>query len=162
MPSSTNKGYTQPTYNSEVGTWGTDINTNFSGIVDSNLGGVASISLSNANVTLSSAQAQNLVIKLSGTLSTNVIISSPIVGFCIVENNTSGAHTVTWQANFGSGNIGSGFVLGQGSRTFLVSDTSAGARTVVSGVLVSGTITTFYQASAPPGWTQVTFYNDYL
>lgn len=162
MPSSANKGYTQPAFNTEVGTWGTDLNTNFSGIVDNNLGGVSSVSLSNVNVTLTSTQAQNLVIKLSGTLLTNVVVSSPNIGFCIVENNTTGAFTVTWQANFGAGAVGSGLVLGQGSRSFILSDTSAGARTADSGIVPSGTKTTFFQAAAPTGWTQVTTLNDYL
>ena len=163
MPTTANKGYNTPAYNTLVGTWGTGsggLNETF-GIQDNNLGGVASVSLSNANVTLSSAQAQNLVIKLSGTLLANVTVYSPIVGFCIVENNTSGAYTVTWQANFGSGNIGSGLTLGQGARTFLVSDTSAGVRVVDTGSVPSGTRTVYYQASAPTGWSQVTSYNDY-
>ena len=162
MPTTANKGYSQPTFNSNVGTWGvTDLNGN-SSILDNNLGGVASISLSNANVTLSSSQAQNLVIKLSGTLSANVVVSSPNIGFCMVENNCTGAYTVNWVANFGSGSVGSQYLLGQGMRALLVSDTSAGARVADSGLVPSGTRTTFFQASAPTGWTQVTTLNDYL
>ena len=137
MPSSTNKGYTQPVYNTEVGTWGDDINNNFSGIVDKNLGGFASISLSNSNYTLSTAESQNLLLKLSGTLLANVIVYTKCVGFFIVENNTSGAYTVTVQSNFGAGGVGSGIIVPQGIRTFITADTTAGARTCPTGATSS-------------------------
>lgn len=127
MPTSPNKGYTQPTYNTEVGTWGTDINTNLTGIIDSNLGGTTSVSLSNSNVTLTSTQAQNLTIYLTGTLLTNVTVYSPNIGFCWIVNNTTGSYTVTYQSNFGSGVVGSAITLPQGVRSVITSDTVNGA-----------------------------------
>ena len=159
MPSSANKGYTQPAFNTEVGTWGTDLNTNFSGIVDLNLGGVVSVSLSNVNVTLSSAQAQNLTVFLTGTLTGSVVVSTPCIGFFFIVNNTTGAFTMSIQANFGSGAVGSALAVSQGTRQLFVSDTTNGVQLATS-AMPSGTKTVFYQASAPSGWTQVVTLND--
>ena len=163
MPTTANKGYNTPAFNSLVGTWGTGaggLNENFT-IQDNNLGGVASISLSNANVTLTSTQAQNLSIFLTGTLSANVTVYTPCIGFFWIVNNTTGAYTVSIQANFGSGAVGSASVVPQGARVLFVSDTTNGLQ-LGSSSFPSGTQTVFYQASAPPGWTQVVTYNDYL
>jgi len=161
MPSSPNKGYTQPAFNTEVGTWGTDINSNFSGIVDNNLGGTTSVSLTNTNVTLTSSQAQNLTVFLTGTLTGSVVVSTPCIGFFWIVNNTTGAFTVSIQANFGSGAVGSASNVPQGARVLFVSDTTNGVQTGSSS-FPSGTNTVFYQASAPSGWTQVVTLNDYL
>jgi hypothetical protein len=131
MPSSPNKGYTQPTYNSEVGSWGTDVNANLTGIVDLNLGGLAAVSLSSTNVTLTTGatgQMQNLIVALTGTLLASVTVSSAAVGFYLVENRTTGAFTVTWAANFGGGTVGTAWVIPQGYSGLFFSDTTYGAR----------------------------------
>lgn len=161
MTATPNKNLTLPTVSGDSGSWGPEINNGVITALDNILGGIDSISLGSANYTLNATEAQNLVLKLSGGLSDNVTVFSPIIGFCIVENNTVGNYTVTWQANFGAGNVGSGIVLGQGSRSFLVSDTVVGARRADTSVLPSGTNLPFYNASAPLGWTQVASYNDY-
>ena len=161
MPTTANKGYSTPTFNSSVGTWGTvDLNGN-SAILDSNLGGVTTVSLTNVNVTLTSSQAQNLTVFLTGTLTGSVVVSTPCIGFFWVVNNTTGAFTVSIQANFGSGAVGSASIVPQGARVLFVSDTTNGVQTGSSS-FPSGTNTVFYQASAPSGWTQVVTYNDYL
>lgn len=156
MPSTTNKGYTTPLFNTEVGTWGNDIVTNFTSIVDLNVGGQTNIGLSSTNVTLttgSSGQMQNAIITLTGLLLANVTVYSSCVGFCIVENNTSGAFTVTYQANFGSGGVGSASVLSQGNKALIASDPTNGARIVSSSVTTpSGSLTAFAGATAPSGW----------
>ena len=131
MPSSANKGYTQPTYNSEVGSWGSDVNTNLTGIVDLNLGGQVSVALSSTNVTLTSGaagQMQNLIVTLTGTLLANVTVSSAAIGFYLVENRTTGAFSVTWAANFGAGAVGTSWVIPQGYSVLFFSDTTYGAR----------------------------------
>ena len=127
MPSSANKGYTQPTYNSEVGSWGSDVNTNLTGIVDLNLGGQVSVALSSTNVTLTSGaagQMQNLIVTLTGTLLANVTVSSAAIGFYLVENRTTGAFSVTWAANFGAGAVGTSWVIPQGYSVLFFSDTT--------------------------------------
>jgi hypothetical protein len=138
MPATTFKGYTVPAYNTEVGTWGTDINSNFTGIADLNVGGQTSITLSGTNVTLTTGatgQMQNVIISLTGTLLASVTVSSAAVGFYAVENGTTGAFNVTWQANFGSGPVGSGIVIPQGTRTWIISDTTSGARACPTGLV---------------------------
>ena len=163
MPTTANKGYNTPAFNTLVGTWGTGaggLNETFQ-IQDNNLGGVVSVSLTNVNVTLSSAQAQNLTVFLTGTLTGSVVVSTPCIGFFWIVNNTTGAFTVSIQANFGSGAVGSASIVPQGARVLFVSDTTNGVQTGSSS-FPSGTKTVFYQASAPSGWTQVVTYNDYL
>jgi hypothetical protein len=131
MPSSPNKGYTLPTFNSEIGSWGTDVNVNLTGIIDLNLGGQVGVSLSSTNVTLTTTatgQMQNLIVTLTGTLLTNVTVSSAAVGFYLVENRTTGAFTVTWAANFGGGTVGTAWVIPQGYSGLFFSDTTYGAR----------------------------------
>lgn len=155
MPTTANKGYSQPTFGSSVGTWGTtDLNGN-SSILDLNLAGLTSVALSNTPVTLSSSQAQNLTIVLTGTLTANVTVSSPCIGFFFVINNTTGNFTVSLQANFGAGNVGSAIVVPNGGlRYFFVSDTTSGvqyAAAPASGTLV-GEIKAYAGSSAPTGW----------
>ena len=131
MPSSPNKGYTQPTFNSEIGSWGTDVNDNLTGIIDLNLGGQVAVPLSSTNVTLTTTaagQMQNLIVTLTGTLLANVTVSSAAIGFYLVENRTTGAFTVTWAANFGSGTVGTAWVIPQGYSGLFFSDTTYGAR----------------------------------
>jgi len=154
MPSSPNKGYTQPAFNTETGTWGQDLNSNFSGIVDNNLAGVVSVSLSNANVTLSASQAQNLTITLTGTLTASVIVKTPCIGFFFIVNNTTGNFAVTLQANFGAGDIGSGLVVPQGLRVFIVSDTTSGIQYAAapSASTLVGEIKAYSGSSTPTGW----------
>lgn len=91
-----NKGLPQPTVNSDIALWGTEVNQG-SSILDNNLGGVLSLDVAgNANVTLTSAQAQNFGYVLSGALTGNIDLAFPAVGsFYIVSNQTSGAFTIT-------------------------------------------------------------------
>lgn len=104
-----------PTRGSNVGVWDTPVNGDFSSL-DGHLGGVQSISLTNVNVTLSKptgtatpgagpTQAENAVIKLTGTLTGNVILTFPLPGEYIVRNNcTVGAFYVQARA-LGTGNM---------------------------------------------------------
>lgn len=154
MPTTANKGYSTPTFNSSVGTWGvTDLNGN-SAILDSNLGGSTSVALTNSNVTLSSSQAQNLTIVLTGTLTANVTVSSPCIGFFFIVNNTTGNFAVTIQANFGSGAVGSGWVAPQGIRQLIVSDTTNGIQLAAMSASSTpvGALQAYAGSSAPTGW----------
>jgi hypothetical protein len=65
--------------------------------------GVSNITLSNANVILSTAQAGSSTIVLNGTLTTNVTVTLPNAGQWLVVNETSGAFSITLTtANGGS------------------------------------------------------------
>lgn len=161
MPTTSNKNLSIPSPGSLSGTWGTEINNNTINPLDLMLGGVDSVVLSSTNYTLNSTEIQNFMVKLSGTLLANVIVRTSCIGFFVIENNTSGSFTVTIQGNYGSGDVGSGTVIGQGSRNFFVADTTAGSRRADTSLFPSGTTLAFYQASAPTGWTQIVTNNDY-
>jgi len=124
----TNKGLALPAVAGDSGLWGGELNTSTTTPIDLMIGGSNSISLSSSNYTLSSSDIQYLTQKLSGTLLANVIVYSSCSGFYFIENNTTGDYTVTLQANFGSGNVGSAWVVPQGMRILFVSDGAAGAR----------------------------------
>lgn len=105
-----------PTPGTDAGTWGTPINNDFKSI-DGRLGGVLSVSLTNANVsltgpsgTLASAagptQGENAVIQFTGTLTGNVTVTIPTPGLNIFKNNCGSAtsFSITLRAA-GTGNV---------------------------------------------------------
>lgn len=93
----TNKDLQKPANGDYVGDWEIPVNGN-SDILDKALGGVTSLSLTNADVTLTMSQAQALRIILTGSLSANITIYFPAIGGeWLVYNNTTGAYTVTFK-----------------------------------------------------------------
>ena len=91
------------------GTWGQITNTNLL-IVEQAIGGYDTFNLTNANRALTFSNGavsngKNAVIKLTGTLSTNVNVTIPdsIEKTFIVANGTSGAYTVTFKTSSGTG-----------------------------------------------------------
>lgn len=121
MPNDPLKAFNTPNTGDLSGAWGTAaVNPNFT-VVGGYLGGVQTVSLTNANVSLSIStgvigtgsitpgagpvQAANAVLKFSGTLTGNCDITFPAPGFWIVENNcTVGAFYVRARAA-GTGNL---------------------------------------------------------
>ena len=144
MPTTTYKGYSVPTTGTESGTWGSDLNINSFAVIDTNLGGIVSQSLTNANVTLSAAEGQNLILYLTGTLSGDIIITTPCQGFTLVNNVTTGAHTVTIRY---TGGLGASVVVPQGVLSLVATDSTNGAyilaigSATLSSLTVSGTAT---------------------
>lgn len=116
-PQTVNCGIIVPNTGDLIGTWGSAaLNPDFVA-VDGYLAGVQTVSLSNLNVTLTSpaaftptpgggpTQAQNAVIRLTGALSGNIVITLPLPGYLIVENlTTAGGNIVQFRA-IGSGEI---------------------------------------------------------
>ena len=97
-----------PARGSNSGVWDVPVNNN-SNSIDGLFGGVQTVSVSNANVTLTAPagtvspapgpyQAQNAAIKFTGTLTANVTITLPLPGYIIVHNLTTGAFTLTFAA----------------------------------------------------------------
>ena len=92
------------------GTWGQITNTNLL-ILEQAIGGYDAVGLNattGATLTFSNgvlSNGKNEVIKLTGTITTNVsvIIPDSIEKTYMVENATSGAHTVTFKTTSGSG-----------------------------------------------------------
>ena len=89
-----------PAYNST--NWNTPLNTNFDSL-NTALGGVLSQAITSADVTLTTTQAQNFLIVLSGTLTGNRVLYLPnaITGVWTVYNGTSGAYSVTVKSDGG-------------------------------------------------------------
>lgn len=121
MPNTVNKALNTPNTGDLPGAWGTAaVNANMT-VIDGLFGGVQSVSLTNANVSLSIStgvigtgsitpgagpvQSDNAVIKFIGTLTGNCDITFPAPGFWIVENNcTVGSFYVRARAA-GTGNL---------------------------------------------------------
>lgn len=81
-----NKGLYTLTVGTESGTWGPYVN-NSASVLDDSLGGTATITLSNSNVILSSAQYQCNFFTFTGTLGANITVTLPAVGgFHTVQN----------------------------------------------------------------------------
>lgn len=78
------------------GTWGGILNTDVFTILDTALGGIQALSLSASDVTVTSTQGQNNGFVLSGVLTADVAVIFPAIGRTyFIQNNTTGAHTVT-------------------------------------------------------------------
>lgn len=155
MATSPLKGYELQVTGSNSGTWGSTLNTDVFGIIDSNMAGITNKTLSNVNVTLSASESQNCILRLSGVLTGNVQITTACYGFFFVENLTTGAFAVT--VTNGAG----GVVVPQSSRTTVISDSTNGCRLADQSLIPSGTRMLFWQTSAPTGWTKETGYNNY-
>lgn len=136
-------------------------------LIDQALGGVTSVSVASTNVALTQLQAQNALLRITGTLTANVVVSPDsgvlMIGFYYFENLTSGSFTVTFTNSAGS------VVVPQGRRGVLWIDTTNGPRvvslvgSVTADPLPSGTRTVFYNASVPVGWTAISLSgSDYL
>lgn len=91
MPTTTNRGYSVPSTGTQDGIWGSDdLNPNFN-LIDKNLGGVASVALSNSNVSLSAAEYACGTIRFSGVLTANVTVTFPAVaGWWTIINKCTG------------------------------------------------------------------------
>lgn len=136
MPVTTNKGYQIQNTGANVGTWGSVLNTDTINLIDKNLGGLLSISLTNANVTLSTTDAQNGIFRLTGTLTGNVIITFPAVGsFYIIENLTTGNFSIVL-----SNGVGGSVIPSRNTRSFIATDTTNGVRFAGQSSLPPGTI----------------------
>jgi microcystin-dependent protein len=91
------------------GAWGPGaINPDFVAL-DGMLGGVATVGLTNVDVTLTAPsgavtpgagpnQAQNAVLRFTGVLTGNVTVTLPLPGFTTIENLTSGNFVVSFRA----------------------------------------------------------------
>ena len=89
----------EPARGDYVGTWDTPVNSNMT-LVDSALGQLASIALTNVNVTLSAAQYQNAFLVFTGALSGSVQITLPNRGrLYTVQNLTSNTSSFTVTLN---------------------------------------------------------------
>lgn len=119
MSNSPNAGFNLQVTGSNNGTWGSDLNSNFS-IADSLYGGRVTVNCAgSSNITPTTSQAQNFFQVLTGTLTGNILYILPATGgqFFII-NNTTGAYTVTVVNNAS----GAGVAVAQGGAVYVASD----------------------------------------
>ena len=90
-PTTANTSMAVPIRGSNVGTWDTPVNSNFN-ILDNMFGGVATVALTSAAVTLASSQAQASVLRFTGTLTANVAVTlAGIYKSWTIDNQTTNA-----------------------------------------------------------------------
>jgi microcystin-dependent protein len=108
-PTTANTSMSVPIRGSDVGTWDVPVNGNFN-ILDNMLGGVVSFSPTNAPITMTSAQAQAAIIRLTGTLTGNVAITMANINkFWSIDNqltNSVSSFVVTFVSTGGGSTIG--------------------------------------------------------
>jgi len=142
----------------QSGTWGTTTNTNLGTLLEQAITGVQSITMANANVTLTSLngtsdQARNAVLVVGGTNSAIRNIIAPAVNkLYVVRNNTSGGFAIIIKTPSSTGvSIANGttsLVYCDGTEFYFVTlqySSSATANTLVlrdgSGGFAAGAIT---------------------
>lgn len=116
-PTTVNTGLVVANTGDLVDLWATDaLNPNFSAL-DGYFGGVQTITVSNAPITLTSpasftptpsggpVQSQNAVLRFTGTLTSGVQVTLPVPGYYIIDNSASGNFVLSFRA------IGSGAVI---------------------------------------------------
>jgi microcystin-dependent protein len=132
------------------GTWGTTLNTLALAIVDDAMGGTQTLTLSSIPVTISTAQSQKNLYKLTGLLTGNVTITWPAIGRTyFIINNTTGGFTVTLACAGG----GSTATIPQGSNGFIVLDGTNVIAQSSTGVPV-GQLGTFAMTVVPTNWLE--------
>lgn len=98
----------EPAFNDQTGTWDVPVDSNWT-ILDRVLGGVTTISLNNANVTLASSQYQSKTIIFNSTLTGSVVITFPtsfVKGYEILNQCTgSSAFNVTLATTAAGGQV---------------------------------------------------------
>ena len=157
MTNTTNIYLSQPAYNSSR--WDLPLNANET-ILDNQLSGTVSVSLTNTNVTLTvpdsagGGQTQAMRLVFTGTLSANVTVFLPLLivspatavaGKWIIYNNTTGAYTVTFAcgnaATGATAALGTTLTVPQGYNLSVYSDGQNIAQ-VDSGLLAGGNLST--------------------
>lgn len=129
----------------QSGTWGTTTNTNWD-LVDQAIAGVETLTMTNANYTLSSTsgivnEARNMVLVATGSLSATYQIIAPLVPkLYLVENSTTGGQDITI-----GGVTGSTVTIPNGFSIFVYCDGSdfySGSNATYGDFLVQGNLGT--------------------
>jgi len=110
---------------SNSGTWGTELNNQMITLVDSSIAGIAAIATTGGTTTLTvgngaADQSREAILSITGTLTSNAIIVAPasVSKIYLVNNATSGAHTVTMS----SAGLGTSVNITQGSTQLCYTD----------------------------------------
>jgi hypothetical protein len=129
MVATTNKAINLPVQ-SVTATWGDALNNGPFTDLDTILGGTLTKTLTNVAVNLTVAESKNGTLRLTGTLTGAVLITTTNVGITCIENATTGAFAVTFVGSLtvGGAGIGSAVTIPQGHKTVVISDTTNGSR----------------------------------
>lgn len=116
------------------GTWGTEVNTAVFTVMDLNLGGRFTANVAgNSNVTITNSNAQNLYHTLSGALTGSIQYILPTLGgFYLINNQSSGAFTITVIMASGTG-----VIIPQGSTALVFANPDTPAVTIPENYLSS-------------------------
>lgn len=131
----------------QSGVWGTTTNTNLGTLIEEAIAGVASITMTDANYTLTAVngaddEARQAVLLISGTLSANRNVIAPSQEkVYIVRNNTTGGFSLTIKTSSGTG-----ITISNGQTAFVYCD----------GTDFHDAITQFSSAVTFPGTVTVT------
>jgi len=107
----------------QSGTWGTTTNTNIGTLIEEAIAGHATVSMSDANYTLTSNngvsdEARQMIIKLTGTLSASRNVICPTKEkLYVVDNATSGSQSIVFKTSSGSG-----ITIANGKKTVVYCD----------------------------------------
>ena len=119
-PTTSNRGLIIPSHGADVDSWDSPLNNNFT-VIDQLFGSILSIATTGGMTTLSSSQAQNAVLRISGALVANASIVLPAVqAMYVVENLTTNAnYYVQFSLNGVSGQV---IAVPQGKTTSIFTD----------------------------------------
>jgi microcystin-dependent protein len=141
------KGITLPTP-SVTTDWGNSLNNGPFADFDTCLGGIATKSLSNTNITLSAAESKCAILRLTGTLTASVIVTTASGGgFLHVQNATTGPHLV-----YLNNSTGTGVIIPQGMSTTAHIDATNGVFLSGARVATVGQVAAFIGSTIPGGW----------
>lgn len=125
-----NRNIIQPQVGGDSGTWGGLLNNGAMGQIDTVLGSTQAVTITVADVTLTTAQWNNCAVKLTGALTGNRNLILPyqvgsasvaVGGWFVVDNETTGAFSVTVKT-VAAGSVG--VTVPQGLRTWIYSDST--------------------------------------
>jgi hypothetical protein len=145
-PVTTYKAITLPEQ-SVTATWGDALNNGVLANLDSIVGGIVTKTVTNANVTLSAAEAKNAIVRITGTLTGSLIVSIPSNGLYAVQNATTGSFQV-----FVAGSAGAAQEVPQGISTIVHIDATNGAFIAGARASTVGMIAPFVGTTIPKGW----------
>lgn len=146
----TNLAIEQPARGDDSGTWDVPVNADWA-LIDQASGTSTTVGFTNANVTLTVAQAAYFQIICTGSLTGNcqLILPSAIGGRRVIFNQCTGAFTLT--VLNGAGDTGGGVVVGQGYQTPIVL-TAGRAYYDAYASTPPGALLQYAGAATPPGF----------
>jgi hypothetical protein len=115
----TNKVLELPANGDYVDTWNIPVNGDMT-IIDSAFGGTTNLNATSGSVTLTSAQYRPLILKVTGTIASNVTYTIPasVGGQWVVVNGTTGGYSVI----IASGGAGTTATVASGLTATVISD----------------------------------------